>query len=215
LLLSWCCCPHCNGVAIVNVQASSLQSKSLCCHCNNTVAHVAMASLPSSSWCRCPWPLSIRRRLYCCHNGIIALIALVLLPTLHGHCCPCYTSIAVLIELTSLPSHCMGAVTGVALALLPLLSWHVCAVALVSLPLSCWPCCPCCTGISAFVPQASLPLLYLCCAVDLQVSLPLLSWHVLSRGHHGRPCRRQQQHRCNMGNNASTIRVATPAQSGQ
>ncbi len=41
------------------------------------------------------------------------------------------------------------------------------------------------------------------------MSLPLLSWHVLSRGWCGRPRCRQRQHQCNKGNNAGTTRVAT------
>ncbi len=153
------------------------------------------------------------RRLWNRHNGIIALIALVPLLILYGHCCPCCANLVVLIALTSLPSRCMGVITIVAPSLLPLLSWHVCAVALVSLPLSHWRCCPWCADIIAIAAQASLPLLCLHCAVYLRVPLPLLSWHVLSRGgQHGRPCHRQRQHQCNKGNNTSTTRTATPAQ---
>jgi hypothetical protein len=59
-----------------------------------------------------------------------------------------------------------------------------------------------------------LPLLCLHCAVDLQVSTPLLSWHVLSHGQHCKLCRRQRQHRRNKVNDASATRAATPAQLG-
>jgi hypothetical protein len=59
-----------------------------------------------------------------------------------------------------------------------------------------------------------LPLLCLHCAVDLQVSTPLLSWHVLSHGQHCKLCLRQRQHRRNKVNDASATRAATPAQLG-
>ncbi len=160
----------------------SLQSRCLCCHCDNVVARAVMALLPLSSWCCRPH-----------HNGITAIVnsqvslllsrwcccplALEPLPTLHGRC-----GIVVSIAQASLPSHQMGIITIDAPALLPLSSWYVCTIALVSLPLSCWDSCPWCTGISALVTQASLPLLCLHCAVDLQASLPSLSWPVLSRG---------------------------------
>ncbi len=117
----------------------------------------------------------------------------------------------------------MGIITVVAPALLPLSSWCVCAVALVSLPLSCWHCFSWWAGFSALTAQASLPSLCLHCAVNLQASLPSLSWHVLSRGRRGRPRRRQRQHQRNKGNkhqhdkggNASTMRAMMPAQRGQ
>jgi hypothetical protein len=146
-----------------------------CCHCHHQAGVIALVTM---TWL----PLSMRRRLCCCHNSIVALIALAPCPTLQGHCCPCCAGIAFLIVLTSLPSRCMGIITVVALALLPPSSWRVCAIALVSLPLSHWRYCPQCTGISALVIQASLPSLCLHCAVDLWVSSPSLSWHVLSRG---------------------------------
>ncbi len=137
-----------------------------CCHLQvGVIALVTMVSLSSS----------MHRCLCHCHNGIVALIALVPLPRLHGHCCPHCTGVIVLIALTFLPSHCMGVVTVIAPVLLPPLTWCVCAVALVSLPLSHWHCCPWCADIIPLVAQASLPLLCLHCAVDLQVSSPLLS----------------------------------------
>ncbi len=181
---SWHCCSCCNGVAIVNAQAS-LQSRSLCRCCNNVVALVAMALLPSSSWCHCPHYNGVvaiidTQHLCHCHDGVIALIVLVPLATLHRCCCPYCAGIVVLIALTSLPSLCMGVVTVITPALLPPSKWHVCAIALVSSPLSCWSCHPWCTGISALVMQASLHLLCLYHAVDSQASSPLLSWHVLS-----------------------------------
>jgi hypothetical protein len=128
-----------------------------CCHQAGVVALIMMALLPSS----------MHRRLCNCHDGVVALVALAPLPTLHRHCCPCCAGIVVLIALTSLPSRRMGVVTIVAPVLLPLSSWHVCAIALVLLPLSCWCCCPWCTDISVLVAQASFPSLCLHCAVDL------------------------------------------------
>jgi hypothetical protein len=155
----------------------------------------------------------MRMRLCRCNYGIIALIALAPLPRLHGHCIalvsPC---IVVLIALTSLLSFHIGIITIIALVLLPLSTWHVCAVAQVWSPLSHWHCCPRCAGIIALITQASLPVLCLRCAVNLQVSSPLLSWHVLSHGQHDRLRRRQRQHQRNKVNNASATRAATPAQ---
>ncbi len=142
-----------------------------CCHCQEGfVALVTMALLPSS----------MHRHLCHCHNGVVALVALAPLPILHGRCCPCCGGIIFLIALTYLPSQCMGVVTAITPALLPPLSWCVCVIAQVSLPFSCWHCCPWCAGISTLVTQASLPLMCLHCAVDLQASSPLMSWHVLS-----------------------------------
>jgi hypothetical protein len=166
------------------------------CLCRPGVfAIVAIMLLPSPQWQRCCCqsgdvalvtmvlsPSLMHRHLCHCHNGIVALIALAPLPTLHGRCCPCCANVVVLIALTSLPSRCVSIVTVIAPALLPRSRWHVCAIALVSLPLSCWNCHPWCTDISALVAKASLPLLCLHCAVNLQASSPLLSWHVLSRG---------------------------------
>ncbi len=149
-----------------------------------------MMSLPSLHWCHCQ---------HC--TGIVALVAPVLLS---------------LLRWPSVPSHCMGIVTIVSPALLPPSSLHECAIALVSSPLSRWCCCPWSTGISTLVALASLPLLCLHCTVDLQASLPSLSWHVLSfYGQRGKPHRRQWQHQHNKGNDASTTRAATPAQQGQ
>jgi hypothetical protein len=126
----------CDGVVIIDVQAS-VQSRRLCRHCNNIDALVTMALLLLSSWCCRPH-----------HNGVVAIInsqvslplsqwrhcplALAPLPTLRG-CCGVVAPIA----LTSLPSHQVGIVTAIAPPLLPLLSWCVCNIALVSLPLSC------------------------------------------------------------------------------
>ncbi len=127
-------------------------------------------------------PLSMHRHLCRCHDGIVALIVLAPLPRLHERCCPHCTCVIVLIALTSLPSHLMGVVTVIAPMLLPQLTWCFCAIALVSLPLSRCRCCPWCSDIIALVTQVSLLLLCLHCAVDLQASLPSLSWHILSRG---------------------------------
>jgi hypothetical protein len=53
-------------------------------------------------------PLLMRMCLCHCHDGIVALITLAPLPTLHGRCHPCCAGVVVLIALTSLPSHHMG-----------------------------------------------------------------------------------------------------------
>jgi hypothetical protein len=194
-------------------------------HSPGIFAVVAITLLPLLQWQRCHRqagvialvmmalsPSSMRRRLCHCHNGVVTLIALAPLSTLHKRCCPCCAGVVVLIALTSFPSHCMGVVTVIAPALLPPSSWRICTVPLVLFPLSCWGCCPQYAGISTHVVQASLPLLCFCCAVDSQASLPLLSWHVLSRGQDGRSRRRQRQHQCNKGNGTSTTRAAMPAQ---
>jgi hypothetical protein len=147
---SWHCHPHCNGVTVVDVQAS-LQSRRLC-HCNNIVALVAIALLLLSSWCCCPHhngivaiidaqassPLSQWRCCPCC-AGAIANIAWVLLPLLRRHCHPyCAdlfalkshgrrhrrsTSIVDPVELVCL-RHYAGVIAFVMLALLPLVHWH-------------------------------------------------------------------------------------------
>jgi hypothetical protein len=48
LLLSWHCHPPCNGVNVIDEQAS-VQSEHLCHHWDKVAALVAMASLPLSS----------------------------------------------------------------------------------------------------------------------------------------------------------------------
>jgi hypothetical protein len=191
--------------AVVMIMLLPLLQWQCCHHQAGGVALVTMASTP----------LSMPRRLWCCHNGIVALIALAPLPTLHRRCHPCCAGIVVLIALTSSSLYCMGAVTVVAPVLLPPLSWRVCTIALVPLSLSCWWCHSWYTGISTLVAQALSPLLCFCHAVNLQASLPLLSWHVLSRRQRGRPCRRQRQHKRNKGNSTSTTRAARPAQWGK
>ncbi len=116
--------------------------------------------------------------------------------------------------LTFLPSHRMGIVTIIAPVLLPLLTWHVCAVALVLSPLSRWHCHPWCAGIIALIQAGLFALVVLTSCSWFAAFLPLLSWHVLSHRQHGRPCCRQCQHQPNKVNNASTTSMATPAQSG-
>jgi hypothetical protein len=164
-----------------------------------------MASSPSLM-CRC--------LCHCC-NGIVALIALAPLPTLHKCCCSCCAGFAVLVVLTYLPSCHIGVVTVIAPALLPSSSWRVCAIALVLFPLSRWCCCHWCAGINALGAQESLSFLCLRHAVHSQASLLSLSWRVLSHGQSGGPSQRQQQHQINKGNNAITTRAAMLAQWGQ
>ncbi len=164
--------------------------------------------LPSSRWRCCHSQCAgvfaiVTMMLYCA--GAIANIAQALFLFLHRRCHPYCPD---LFHLT-LHGHCHPCCT----VLLPPLSWHVCAIALVLLPLSRWHCCPWYTGISVLVVQASLPLLSFLRAVNSQqASLPSLSWHVLSRGQRGRPCRRQRQHQRNKGNGTSTARAVMPAQ---
>ncbi len=98
--------------------------------CRHQAGVVALVMMVSS-------PLLMRRHLYHCHDDIVALIVLAPLPTLHRCCCPCCASVVFLIVLTYFLSRCMGVVTIIAPALLPLLSWRVCAIVLVLLPLSC------------------------------------------------------------------------------
>jgi hypothetical protein len=144
LLSSWGCCPHCNGVAVIDAQASS-QSRNLC-HCQNIVVTLAaMASMRSSSWC--PHP---------CHNGF-AIVTMALLPSLHWcHCQDCtgvvlpllplccspygadlfalmshwhhhrhYTSVVAPVNLACLRC-CASVVALDTLALLPSMRWHYC-----------------------------------------------------------------------------------------
>ncbi len=136
-----------------------------CCHLQaGVVAFVTIASVPPS----------MRRHLCHSHNGVVTLVALAL-SSMQKRFFPHCTGVVVLIALTSLPSRCMGIVTVIAPVLLPLSTWFVCTIALVLSPLSCWHCRHWCNGIISLVTQASLPLLCLHCAVDLQVSLPSLS----------------------------------------
>ncbi len=179
-----------------------------------------MALLPLSSWCCCPChdsifaivdeqaslPLSWRHCRPCC-AGAIANIAWALLPLLRRRHCPYHPDLFALTLHWRRHRHCNGIVSPVKLTCL-----RGCAgvVALDTLLLS-----PLVHCISTLVAQAPLPLLCLYCAVDLQASLPLLNWHVLSCGRRGRPRLRLQQHQRNKGKNISTTRVAMPAQWGQ
>jgi hypothetical protein len=101
LLLSWCGCPCCDDVAVIDTQAS-LQSRHLCCHCDNVVALAVMASLH-------------------CQAGVVTLVMMVVLP-LSMH------SIFAVVMIVLLPllcwhhcQHCTGIVALVAPALLSLL----------------------------------------------------------------------------------------------
>jgi hypothetical protein len=214
-------CRHLCSPGIFAIVAILLLPLSRWRHCRiqaGDVVLVTMASLPSL----------MCRRLCHGHNGIVALIALAPLPTLHGCCCPCNAGIVVLFLVTSLPSRCMGVVSVIAPALLPPLSWRVCTIALVLLPLSRWHCYPWCAGIIALIMQASLPLLCLHRAVDSQASsLPLLSWHLqamnkivdhavdngnTSTTRATMPKHQERQHQHNEGHDGSTKRVTMPVQ---
>ncbi len=200
LLLGWHCCPHCNGVAIVDAQAS-LQSRHLCHCCINVVALVAMALLPPSSWCCCPHhncviaivdaqkslPLSRWRHRPCC-TGAIVNIAWVLLPLLHwGH--HHYSA-----DLLMHRHHCKpGIFAIIVITLLPLLQGRCChcqagVVALVKMASS--PSsilrhlCRCHDGIIALVAMAPLPTLHgrccpCCTSVILVILLTSLSSHCM------------------------------------
>jgi hypothetical protein len=147
------CCHQAGIVALIAMVTPLVMGRSH--HSPGVFAVVAITLLSSSQWHHChqhagvvalvtmvSLPSSMHRNLCRCHDGAIALIVLASSSTLHGHCCPCCTAVVVIIMQTSLPSRCMGIVTIVVLALLPPLSWRVCVVMLVLLPLSCCHCCP-------------------------------------------------------------------------
>ncbi len=166
--------------------------------------------MPLSKYCCCP----------CC-EGINEVFKLVSSPLSQSHCQDCTGVVSPLLplrcspyraDLFALMSYWRHTVITPVLLPPPPSTVHVCAVALVSSSLSHWHCCPWCAGIFVLIAQASLPLLCLHCAVNLQVSSPLLSWHVLNHGWHGRLRCRQQQHQRNKVDNASATRAATPAQ---
>ncbi len=149
---------------------------------------------------------SMHRRFCCCNYGIVALVALapIVSPLLLLCCSPYRTDLFALMSHWHHHRHCTGVVAPVNLACL-----RCCASVFALATLNF---CPRCTGIIALIAQASLPLFCLHCAVNLQASSPLLSWHVLSHGRHGRLLGRQRQHQRNKVDNASTTRVAMPAQ---
>jgi hypothetical protein len=142
------CCRQAGVVPLVVMVLPSLMHRHLCRP--GVFAIVTITLLPLLQWHHCHHqagvititmalsPLLMHRHLCClplsqwhCHPccaSTIANIARALSHLLHG--------IVILIVLTSLPSHCIGIVTVVALVLMPPLSWRICAVALVLLPLS-------------------------------------------------------------------------------
>jgi hypothetical protein len=120
-------------------------------HCHHQAGVVALVT-------KALLPLLVHRHLCRCHNNIVALVALVPLPIFHGCCQPFCTSNLVLIAMTSLPSRHMCVINVVAPALLPPLSWRICAVMLVTLALSCWCHCPCHAGIVALGALALAPM---------------------------------------------------------
>ncbi len=142
------CCCQAGIVALVTMALTLLIH-------DDIIALVAMTSLPSSSWRHCPCCIGIfiiiNGRHPCHHhNGVFALIALVLLPLMHrhlchgcnGHCHPHDDGIIAIVDVqASLPSsswHCHP------LALLPLICDSLVALATMALlPFSSWHCHPC------------------------------------------------------------------------
>jgi hypothetical protein len=150
-LSSWQCCACCNGVAVVDAQAS-LQCRHLCCCCNNVVVLVAMVLLMLSSWCHCP-----------CHDGIITIVnAQASPPLLQRHCCPC----------------CAGAVANIAQALSPLLRKRCCPYCTDLFALMLHGHCQCrCTGIVAPIKLACLRCCAKVVALVMLALLHLVHWH--------------------------------------
>ncbi len=153
----YCCCPCCDGIdEVVKLVSSPLSQWRHHHRCTGVFTIVTMASLPLLRWHHCQ---------DC--TGIVS-------PLLPLRCSPNRSDLFALMSHWRHHHHCTGAVAPFNLA--------YCAVAVVSLPLSHWHCCPWCAGIIALIAQASLPLLCLHCAVNLQASSPLLRGHVLSHG---------------------------------
>jgi hypothetical protein len=102
------------------------------------------------------------------YDGIVALIAMVLLSSSSWHCCPCCNGIVVIINVVALVAcHQAGIVAIDAQASSPLSWWQL------SL-LSWWQRCHCwCPGISGVAKLAPLPSLFV---VKLAL-LPLSWWH--------------------------------------
>jgi hypothetical protein len=123
LLLSsgWCCHPHHDGViAIINAQAS-LPSSRWHHHpcCAGAIANITWALLPSLHWrcclhCTYLFALTLHEHrhrhctgvvapidLACLHRcaGVIALVTLVLLPSMSWHYCPCCAGLYALVAL--------------------------------------------------------------------------------------------------------------------
>jgi hypothetical protein len=147
-------------------------------HQAGIVAPVVIALLPSMRrhLCHCR-----NGNCYSCQDGVFAVI--------DARClCPCLAGVFALITC------CWACVVSlIVMALLLLMHRHLPLLQLQLLPSWQWRrSFPWCADIITLVTQASLPSLCLCCAVNLQASLPLLSWCVLSRGWHGSSCRRQQ-----------------------
>ncbi len=144
--LQWCCC-HCCTVPF-------------CPCCNGAVAIVAQSPLLLLCWCHC----------LCC-TGIVAVVALALLPLLYWHC-----HIAAL----ALSHCCVGVITH-----FDLLTGIVAVIAIVLLLLGRFLCL-CCAGVVSLVMLALLPLLHWCCCpqcvgvvfVIVQVLPILLRWRL-------------------------------------
>jgi hypothetical protein len=177
--------------------------------------------------------------ILCCpyHNGVVAIVKLVLLPLSQWHCrhrqC---AGVFAAVMIVSSPllcccqrKYCMGVIALVAPASSSLLHQpippHVAWVSSPSLhqrycpiqagvfvPLH-WCPCPCHTvivplSVLALAPSLCRPLCHHCaCIVNLQANLPSLSLRVLSHGRYGRPRHRQ--------GNTSTTRETMAAQQGQ
>jgi hypothetical protein len=154
------CHPHDNGViAVFDVQASLLSSRLNCCPCNNggvaldlqqhcypcrngIICILKLASLPLSQMTLSL--SSMHRHPYRHCDGVVALIAMVLLSLMPRHLCRCH--------------NCDCCHHDDARAPLPLSRWCCCPRinGVVALDLR-WHCCPHCNSIVAILKLALLP----------------------------------------------------------
>ncbi len=185
------CCPYCDGVVVLNAQASLpllqwqllLLSQWHCCLCwwTGISAIVKLALLPSLLVDKLASSPPLWR--CCCHQytGIFAVIAIAIIPLVMIALLP--------LSMCNCLCHCQAGVV-------------TCNKGIVTLDLQqcCCPCCngnvailklvlsPYCNGVVVIINvQASSPSLQWCCcpcyngivAVDVQPSLPLLQWQLL------------------------------------
>ncbi len=107
--------------------------------CAGIITHPALALSPSSCSTFGVTLLSLQWCSLCPRcTGVVAVVALALLPSLHWHHCPCCAGIVALVALVLLPPlrwchhrwflchHCTGIFTVVAVAPSRLLHWHLC-----------------------------------------------------------------------------------------
>ncbi len=144
-LSSWCHCHRCAGIFVLVMMA--------------IVALVTMALSPLSMRRRlCHCGASVIALVACCQAGIVALITIVLFPSMHLHLCCCRDC------------NCRPCDDGASLlvvdaqaSLLPLLRWCCCprnnGIVAIDLQWHCCPCCPCCDGVVTILKLVLLLLL--------------------------------------------------------